>query len=134
MNAIKVVDYDLSWPEMFEAERAGISLLLADLVEEIFHIGSTSVPGLAAKPKLDIDAVLVSHEAIPEAVERVRTQDYTFHGDPYGDGMWTFTTGRGSYGTRLYLCGPGTPAHLRRLLFSDYLRAHPEAAEEYAAL
>ena len=61
-------------------------------------------------------------------------RDYTFHGDRHQDDMWVFTTGRGSYGQRLYLCAPEHPTHLRRILFRDYLRLHPEAAATYAAL
>ena len=126
MSAIKVVDYDPSWPAAFAAERAGIFSLIGDFVEDIHHIGSTSVPGLAAKPKIDIDAVLRSGDFLPEAIERVKAAGgYAFHGDPYGDGMWTFTQGRGSYGTRLYLCGPGNATHIKRVLFRDWLRAIP---------
>ena len=135
MSAIEVVDYDPSWPAAFAAERAGIFALIGDFVEDIHHIGSTSVPGLAAKPKIDIDAVLRSGDFLPEAIERVKAPGgYAFHGDPYGDGMWTFTRGRGAYGTRLYLCGPGNATHIKRVLFRDWLRAHPEDAAIYAAL
>lgn len=134
MGAIRVVDYDPAWPALFEAERAGIAALLGGLVADIHHIGSTSVPGLAAKPKIDIDAVVVSEAALPPAVEIMRPQGYAFHGDPYGQGTWTFTTGKGSYGTRLYLCAPGNPVHERRILFRNHLRAHAAAAAEYAAL
>lgn len=134
MKPIRVVDYDPSWPEIFESQKHGIAMLIGDLVTEIHHIGSTSVPGLAAKPKIDIDAVLRSEELIPEAIERIRPQGYAFHGDPYGDGRWTFTQGFGSYGTRLYLCGPDNPAHTIRMLFRDWLRAHPDSDADYAAL
>jgi GrpB-like predicted nucleotidyltransferase (UPF0157 family) len=79
--------------------------------------------------------VLRSAEVLPLAIERVRTvAEYTFHGERYGDGMWVFTSGRGSYGTRLYLCGPGNATHIRRVLFRDWLRAHPDDAAIYAAL
>ncbi|MGO4129760.1 GrpB family protein [Inquilinus sp. YAF38] len=134
-RAIEVVDYDPAWPALFGEIRAGLEQLLGGLVLEIHHIGSTAVPGLCAKPKIDVDIVLRSAAAIPEAIERMQaTGDYAYHGDKYRDGMWTFTTGRSSRGQRLYLCVPGTATHLRRMLFRDHLRQHPEAAAAYAAL
>ena len=134
-RAIEVVDYDPAWPALFEEIRAGLERLLDGFVLEIHHIGSTAVPGLCAKPKIDVDIVLQSAAAIPEAIGRMQaTGDFTCHGDKYRDGMWIFTTGRGSRGQRLYLCAPGTATHLRRMLFRDHLRRYPDAAAAYAAL
>jgi GrpB-like predicted nucleotidyltransferase (UPF0157 family) len=134
-RAIEVVDYDPAWPALFEEIRTGLERLLDGLVLEIHHIGSTAVPGLCAKPKIDADIIVHSAAEIPEAIERMQaTGDYAYHGDKYRDGMWTFTTGRSSRGQRLYLCVPGTATHLRRMLFRDHLRQHPEAATAYAAL
>jgi GrpB-like predicted nucleotidyltransferase (UPF0157 family) len=135
MNAIKVVDYDPEWPALFAAEQSEILSLLGDLVDAVHHIGSTSVPGLAAKPKIDIDAVLRSEDKLPAGIRRIQAIGiYAYHGDPYGDRMWTFTRGTGSYGTRLYLCGPGNEAHEKRILFRDWLRAHPDDAAAYEML
>lgn len=134
MRPVEIVDYDASWPILFAAERDGLLALLDDLVDAIHHIGSTAVPGLAAKPKIDLDVVLRSDDIIPDAVARVRaTGVYADHGDPYGDGRWTFTRGRGQ-GVRLYVCGPGNRAHCERLRFRDRLRAHPEDCAAYEAL
>jgi GrpB-like predicted nucleotidyltransferase (UPF0157 family) len=134
MSAIKVVDYDPAWPALFEAQKRTILSIIGDLVDDIHHIGSTSVEGLCAKPKIDIHAVLLSDDLIPEAIERVKPHDYSFQGDPYDCGMWTFTQGHGSYGARLYLCGPDNATHVKRMRFRDYLRAQPEAAAAYGAL
>lgn len=131
---IRVVDYDPAWPLHFAALRRGIRAALGDIPAGIHHVGSTAVPGLAAKPKIDIDA-LIEAGVLPEAVARLRSAaGYTFHGDPYRDGMWTFTRPHGTYGERLYLCAPDNPVHERRVLFRDYLRAHPDRAAAYAAL
>lgn len=134
MRPVEIVDYDPAWPALFAADRASLLARLGSLVDDIHHIGSTSVPGLAAKPKIDIDAVLRADSLVPEAIVRVRTSGaYEYHGDPYGDGRWTFTRGRSS-GTRLYLCGPDNEAHRKRLLFRDWLRAYPKCAADYEAL
>ena len=92
-------------------------LMIGELVAAIHHIGSTAVEGLCAKPKIDIHAVLRNDALIPDAIERVKPHGYAFHGDPYDDGMWTFTQGHGSYGTRLYLCGPDNDTHIKRMRF-----------------
>lgn len=134
MRPVEIVDYDPSWLAQFVAERDALLALLGDLADSAYHIGSTSVPGLAAKPKIDMDVVLRAGDLIPEAIERVRaTGAWDYHGDPYGDGRWIFTHGRG-HGTRLYLCGPGNEAHRKRLAFRDWLRGHPEDAAAYEAL
>lgn len=134
-KAIRVIEYDPVWPDAFRIVKTEIAERLGDLLGSIHHIGSTAVPGLPAKPKIDIDAVVRSPEDLPEAVAIMRTDTtYAFHGDPYGDGKWTFTQGRGPWGVRLYLCAPDNETHRRRILFRDYLRTHPERADAYAAL
>jgi GrpB-like predicted nucleotidyltransferase (UPF0157 family) len=133
VRLIRLVNYDPAWPALFQSQRETIAALLGHPAD-IHHIGSTSVPGLCAKPKLDIDAVLLSNEARIDATERLKSFGYVFHGDPYGADRWTFTRDETPYGTRLYLSLPGNPAHRDRILFRDYLRAHPEAVENYAAL
>ncbi|OWV91242.1 hypothetical protein ATY75_13760 [Rhizobium sp. N122] len=133
MGAIQVVDYDPSWPRLFADISAGISILPGNLVLSIDHIGSTSVPGLAAKPKIDLDVVTISDDVLPMAIEMVRAADFVFHGDR-GDKRWAFTRDHEAYGFKLYLCGPGNRAHRERILFRDYLRDHPERATAYADL
>lgn len=133
MRAIKVVAYDPSWPLHFADISAEISALLGNLVFSIDHIGSTSVPGLAAKPKIDLDVVTISEEVLPTALEAARATDFVFHGDT-GEKRWAFTRNHEGHGFRLYLCGPDNHAHRERILFRDYLRDHPERARAYADL
>lgn len=133
-RAIVVLDYDPAWPTEFEEVKVKLGGLLDGIVADIVHIGSTSVPGMCAKPKIDVDVVLKSEELIPQGIERLKLAGYTYHGNKYNDGMWAFTTGRGSFGERVYLCAPGTPTHQKRLFFRDYLRGHPEDAAAYGAL
>lgn len=135
MGAIQIVDYDPRWPALFELHAGEIAALLAPLACDIHHIGSTAVPGLAAKPKLDIDAVMRSPGDLLQALERPTAAGFTFHGDPYGEFRWTFTRdGHDGYGIRLYVCAAGNPAHLERIRFRDHLRGNPDAAADYEAL
>ncbi|AGB70864.1 MULTISPECIES: GrpB family protein [Rhizobium] len=133
MRPITLVEYDPQWPLLFESRSQTISLLLGHAAA-FHHIGSTAIAGLCAKPKLDIDAVLFSEDARLDATERLKEDGYRFHGDPHDAGRWAFTKDETPYGTRLYLCLPDNEAHRERLLFRDYLRAHPECAANYANL
>jgi GrpB-like predicted nucleotidyltransferase (UPF0157 family) len=134
MRPIRVIEYDPQWPQLFEAARAELLALAANRILAIDHIGSTAVPGLAAKPKIDLDAVLVSEIAPADLTPLLQAAGYIPHGDPHGEGRWTFTRDHASHGLRLYLCTEGNAAHHDRLLFRDYLRAHPQRAAEYQAL
>ena len=130
-----MIPYDHHWPALFERLRDEIGDTLAGIPFEAHHIGSTAVPGLCAKPKIDIDVVLQSAADIARSVDLLKTTDRTYHGCPYDDGMWTFTSRRGlSPGHRLYVCAADTATHRKRVLFRDYLRTHPEVAAAYGAL
>lgn len=133
MRPITLVEYDPQWPLLFEERGRAIGLLLAHPAE-LHHIGSTAVPDLCAKPKLDIDAILFSRDARLDATQHLKKDGFRFHGDLHDAGRWAFTRDETPYGTRLYLCLPGNVAHRERLLFRDYLRAHPEFVSGYAIL
>lgn len=133
--AIRVVDYDPEWPSLFRRIVGELEPLLADLHPLFHHVGSTSVPGLAAKPKIDLHAAFADADVLPEAIDRVQSLSvFTFHGDKYRQQTWTFTSGKGSYGARLYLCSTDNAVLRDRMAFRDYLRLHPERASAYAAL
>lgn len=134
MSRITLVEYDPLWPSLFEARALSITSLLSPFVREIHHIGSTAIPGLAAKPKIDIDAVVADVAELPELSARLCNAGYTFHGDPHASGLWTFTMATLAYGTRLYLCGDDNAAHAARLVLRDRLRDAPELASRYEAL
>lgn len=133
--AITVVPYDPEWPLHFLRIKRELEQLYSGLMPTFHHIGSTSVPQLAAKPKIDLHAAFVDETALGKAIERTKDlSEYTFHGDKYNDRSWTFTSGKGSYGARLYLCMADNVVLRARILFRDYLRSHPDRADAYAAL
>ncbi|RDJ16233.1 GrpB family protein [Rhizobium grahamii] len=134
MRPIRVLDYDPAWPALFDAARRELLALAADSILTIEHIGSTAVPGLAAKPKIDLDAVLEDEAALAAVATLLPSAGFRAHGDPHGDGRWPFTREHDGYGLRLYLCAPDNPAHRDRILFRDHLRRHPQRAAEYQAL
>jgi GrpB-like predicted nucleotidyltransferase (UPF0157 family) len=129
---IEVVDYDPQWPIAFEAIVARIRPAVSNVALAIEHVGSTSVPGLAAKPIIDVD-VVVDAADVPVAIERLAAIGYSHRGDLGVPGREAF---RQEHGVphNLYVCVEGSP-HLRNhLVLRDRLRADPEAAFRYGAL
>ena len=134
MRPVEIVDYDPSWPILFAAERDGLLALLGDLVDAITISAARRCQGSRPSRRSTSMSFCARTTAFRDAVARVRaTGAYDDHGDPYGDGRWTFTRGHGR-GVRLYLCGPANKAHRERMRFRDWLRAHPEDAAAYEAL
>ena len=78
---ITVVDYDPDWPRQFQAEAARIRAVLGDNCAAIYHIGSTAVPGLAAKPILDIMLVVENLEAVDRAAPAFEAMGYEYLGE-----------------------------------------------------
>jgi GrpB-like predicted nucleotidyltransferase (UPF0157 family) len=133
---IVVVDYDPSWPALFAALSIKIAGALGEVAASIEHVGSTSVPGLAAKPTIDIDVILSSPELLPEAIRRLGTLGYAHEGDGGIPGREAFAVppGHATHHHHLYVCAPDNPALLEHIAFRDYLRAHPKSARAYGEL
>jgi hypothetical protein len=72
-STIRVVDYDPSWPATFETLKSRVLQALGTLTVQVEHVGSTSVPGLAAKPIIDMDIVVAAPVDVPLAIEQLST-------------------------------------------------------------
>ncbi len=134
-----IVDYDPAWPAQFEAIRRALASALGDVALRIEHVGSTSVPGLAAKPVVDIDVVIESRAQLARAVERLGELGYAHQGDLDVPGREAFrpreaTTPRTWPAHHLYVCARDNRELLRHLAFRDWLRGHDEDRRRYAAL
>jgi GrpB-like predicted nucleotidyltransferase (UPF0157 family) len=81
VRTLTVVEYDPAWPALYERLRASIWPVVADVAVAIEHVGSTAVPGLAAKPIVDLDVVVRSRTDVPTAVGRITTLGYDHLGD-----------------------------------------------------
>jgi GrpB-like predicted nucleotidyltransferase (UPF0157 family)/GNAT superfamily N-acetyltransferase len=127
---IKVVPYDENWPAMFDAEKAIIVAALGDNCMEIHHVGSTSVPQLAAKPIIDIIAVAKDRKS---AIASLETVKYAHKGEwniPLKCGF----TKRGQTDVNLHVFfDKNHPEVKLNLHFRDYLKANPDVREAYAA-
>jgi GrpB-like predicted nucleotidyltransferase (UPF0157 family) len=141
---VAVTPYDPSWPASFRREREHLLLCLPnDLVRRIEHFGSTAVPGLAAKPIVDILVEVTDLEATKARIAPIlESQGYDyFWRATYGDDGPPFyawfikrdpTTGIRTH--HIHMVERDFGEHWDRLLFRDYLIEHPEVAREYAAL
>jgi len=131
---IVVADYDEAWVRLFEQIARPVRDAVADLGAEVEHIGSTSVPGLAAKPVIDIDVVVRSSEDVPTAIERLRALGYVYQGDKGIAGREAFMWPPGAKPHHLYVVVAGSQPHADHIHFRDYLRQHPDVARDYAVL
>lgn len=129
--------YDPSWPARYEAEAHAIRAALVGLPDfELVHFGSTAIPGLAAKPIIDIMLVSRDRAAWPALIEPIKGLGYVFWEDnPRRDRLF-FVKGMPPFGTgRTHHLHVRTPDDARAaLVFCEYLRRRPEEAERYAAL
>jgi GrpB-like predicted nucleotidyltransferase (UPF0157 family) len=130
-EANTVVPYDPVWAHVFESLRERLLVLLAGVDVGIEHVGSTAVPGLAAKPIVDIDVVAPSEEEIPDVVHRLASGGYLHCGDLGIPGREAFDVPPDVPYHHLYVVAMGTKPHLDHVLLRDYLRGHPDAAERY---
>jgi GrpB-like predicted nucleotidyltransferase (UPF0157 family)/predicted kinase len=133
-SPVVVAEYDAEWPELFERIARPIRAAVADLGAKVEHIGSTSVPGLAAKPIIDLDVVVRSADDVATAIEWVRALGYVYQGDKGIRGREAFLWPPDTPPHHLYVVVEGSRPYADHVDFRDYLRAHPESAREYAAL
>lgn len=133
-DPIVVVDYDPAWPQTFRTLADRALTAMGDVAVGAEHIGSTAVPGLAAKPIIDLDVVLRSTADSPTAVARLAPLGYVHEGDLGIPGREAFRWPPGEPRHHLYVLPADSPELRRHLAFRDYLRNHPDAARAYGAL
>ena len=132
---IEVVDYDRDWPRQYAAERDRIDAAIGDVILAIEHVGGTAVPGLPAKPVIDLmvgvedieragpavaGLINLGYEYIPELESQLPDRRYFRKGAPETH--------------HVHMVPVSSDYWAEHLLFRDYLRSHPQAAEEYGKL
>lgn len=133
MGPVRVVPYDPRRPDLFESERARVEAVAGEWIEAIEHIGSTAVPGLDAKPVLDLTVGLRSLCDGVRCARLLGAIGYEHRGDAGVSGR-IFLRTSSPRPCHLNLALVGGEFWERHLLFRDHLRAHPEVAREYARL
>jgi GrpB-like predicted nucleotidyltransferase (UPF0157 family) len=123
-------EYNPDWPVMFQQESERIIEVMADEAIEIEHIGSTSVPGLRAKPIIDILLVVEAFAPLEEYKRRLEPLGY-YHHSHENDAERLFFWKGVPRTHHLHIVEYATWEHQRHLIFRDYLRAHPDIARWY---
>jgi len=134
-DALEIVAYDAVWPRAFAAERDRIAAALGDVALRIDHHGSTAVPGLAAKPVIDIQVSVRRLQPLAAYAGPLARLGYVHvpHADDafcpffHRPAAWPHTH-------HVHVVESGGAEERRTLAFRDYLRAHPETAREYEQL
>lgn len=133
--AVRIVEYDPAWPEMAADEIDRIAAAVGEGAARIDHVGSTAVPGLAAKPIVDPQLSVADIDDPSIYVGPLEGLGYLFAPDPASPDFHFFGLPAARPRTHhLHVCAAGSEHERRHLAVRDYLRAHPEEASAYAVL
>ena len=133
-HSIEIVAYDPAWPERFAELGRELRGGLGGVALRIDHIGSTAVPGLAAKPIIDIQISVAAFEPLDAFRQPLERLGYVYRADNPERTKRYFREPPGRRRTHLHVRRAGSFSEQWALLFRDYLRVHHEVAAEYAAL
>jgi GrpB-like predicted nucleotidyltransferase (UPF0157 family) len=132
-GVVRLVEYDPAWPELFRLETVRIAGALAPLTLRLEHVGSTAVPGLAAKPVLDILADYDGSVDLPAIIAGLQRAEYLHRGEQGIPGREFFRRGQPrSY--HVHLTAVGGDFWREHLDFRALLRSDPQTRDAYAAL
>lgn len=132
---ITVVPYNPAWPELARQEAALLREALGPNCWEVYHIGSTSVPGLAAKPILDLMPVVEDLSQVDSRAPALEALGYEYLGEFGIPGRRYLRKGGDERTHQAHVFQVDDQENIRRhLAVREYLRAHPQQAREYAAL
>jgi GrpB-like predicted nucleotidyltransferase (UPF0157 family) len=129
-----VVPYDPRWRELFVSLRLRVDAALSAIPHETIHVGSTAVPGLAAKPIIDLDVVVPEQALIAQAIAALAATGWRHNGDQGIPGREAFEPVPDLPYHHLYLVVADSTAYHDHVDLLDYLRTHPAERERYAAL
>jgi GrpB-like predicted nucleotidyltransferase (UPF0157 family) len=133
---VVVVPYDLIWPQQYEQAAEELAADLGSNLVAIHHIGSTAIPGIHAKPIIDLMPVVRDLTAVDDCAAALQQLGYEALGELGIAGRRYFRR-FGATGERthhVHVFQEGSPHVERHLAFRDFLRAHPQVAEQYSEL
>ncbi len=132
---IEIVEYDPEWPLVFEREAKAILEECSPWITDVQHIGSTSAPGLSAKPILDMMPLAASTDDAARAVSKMEVLGYLYRGDNGIPGRYYFDRVVGGRTVaHVHMFPVRHPDVQRHLIFRDYLRSHPDVLQDYERL
>ncbi|MBV5122615.1 bifunctional GNAT family N-acetyltransferase/GrpB family protein [Bacillus halotolerans] len=131
---VEVVHYNEEWARLFREEKDRLKLVLGPEIIDVHHVGSTSIPNMAAKPVSDILIAVKDIAAVNQYDSKMAELGYMPKGENGMIGRRYFQKGGNKRTHHVHIYEGGHPAIERHLVFRDYLTAHPEIANEYASL
>ena len=134
VRSMKIVEYSADWPMLYEQEVVLLREVLGSEIVRAHHIGSTAVPGLAAKPIIDILLEVRSLERLDDLNESMEEIKYQPRGEFGIPGRRYYPKGDDDRTHHVHAFAVDDPQIKNHLAFRDYLRAHPAAVAEYAAI
>lgn len=132
-GSLELVPYHDEWPCLFEREKRRLQEVVGQHVLEVQHIGSTAIPGMIAKPILDIGVAVADFEEARVCAEPIEALGYTYRGE-HGIPQRHYFVKGDPRTHHIHMVEIHHPGWESSRLFRDYLIEHPEAAEEYASL
>jgi GrpB-like predicted nucleotidyltransferase (UPF0157 family) len=132
-GVVRLVEYDARWPALFAAEQRRIRDQCGTLALRLEHVGGTSIPGMCAKPVLDIAAGRPRDSSTRDYVAALKQAGYEHRGEQGVPGRQFFRRGQ-PRAYHVHLVEEGGPLWRDYVAFGDYLRAHAEAARHFADL
>ena len=132
-GVVRLAPYNAGWARVYEGERARIEQAIGPHILEVQHVGSTSIPGLAAKPIIDIAVGVEDFEDARICIAPLEALGYTYHGEHGIPGRHYFTRGEPTlFHTHVHETTSRAWGNL--VLFRDYLIQHPEEVRAYLVL
>jgi GrpB-like predicted nucleotidyltransferase (UPF0157 family) len=131
LDPIIVTTYDEQWPRLFADLAVRIRAALGALALRIDHIGSTAIPGLAAKPIIDVQVSVATFDDIGAIERAMSTIGFEYRSDNQDKTQRYFREQPGQRRTHIHIRRSGSFQESFSLLFRDYLRCHPDDAKVY---
>lgn len=131
---IEIVSYNNEWPIQFLNEAEHIQNIFQDNFSGIYHIGSTAIPNMPAKPTIDILLEVKDIDQVDSLNDEMAKFGYEAWGEYNIPGRRFFVKGENKRTHHVHAFHAGSREIMRHLHFRDYLIAHPNTAEEYANL
>jgi GrpB-like predicted nucleotidyltransferase (UPF0157 family) len=133
-DPVRIVPSNATWPEQFQRLAQPLRNALGPVALRIDHIGSTSVPGLAAKPVIDIQISVADFEPLDAYRLPLERLGYLFRSDNPERTKRYFREAPGHPRVHIHVRRSGSFSEQFALLFRDYVRTHPDVASQYAQL
>jgi GrpB-like predicted nucleotidyltransferase (UPF0157 family) len=138
MPSIEIVEYDPAWPGLFDTEKARVLSVAGAYIDDIRHVGSTSVPGLGAKPTIDMLIELGELSQVEKCVQPLQALGYEYLGENGIPSRHFFRKPAGASWIgrlfNLHVVEKESAEWKRMLVFRDYLRLYSEDAHQYYLL